>query len=810
MKNVALLHGLKEQLQKLLFNQKQLLETLEKHNLVPEHDENNNLVIDSKNIEESKRILLGEYDKLEKFEVVLAVVGTMKAGKSTTINAIVGREILPNRNRPMTSLPTLIAHKKGMRNPILYFKTEKINEYIVRLKEHKELTDYVNHKDIKSYDELLTLIFNIKNGKCKFKESYEGEKEIFDFLAELNDLVRVAKIIYDATKNLALKFPFAEYKEVTSLPRIEVEFTELAQQDEQLGNLVLLDTPGPNEANLPELQEILTQQLKRSSAVMLVMDYNQLKSKADNEIREELKKLPKIEKDRLFVLVNKFDQKNANSDDEEMTKKIVVNDLLNNQVYSENVYCIAAQNAFLATRFTNYLAENPEKPKFSEAEWIQDLAEKAFGLGDAQEDWEDASLEKIKKRTVNMLAKSQITLPLTNIIMDSYKNAPKIAMHSALKDVTSIFTDIKNVFNIKGRFTEQVALNDSEIKQIEETIKQLEHNIQTLKKNTEKAKDELGIISNQSVEEFNEAFSSIEEESADYIWSTILKLIKTFQDGKEQELKDQKRWLTLDNNYRQEREKIKRELQDIENSIEKRKGKITLRKSEMESLSKIIEEKNQEINRKLILGIEKTLNNISIGINQKIEKTNSDIVENMQEIQNTFGEEGIEINLSKLDITNIELSGSISINILNVSSTRNETYWHTTNRVTRWFGKFLNTDWGRESYTVTYCDFSLDELKAELKKLSIQGILEPVQKQVKQSLFQFSMQMTRDVEGVELQAEKLKNELVIALKDEQMPSLELKQKRKETLKQISIENKDIQKHIEIVKNSLTSTLESVV
>ncbi|HBV0140261.1 TPA: antirestriction protein [Escherichia coli] len=29
--------------------------------------------------------------------MVLAVVGTMKAGKSTTINAIVGQEILPNR-----------------------------------------------------------------------------------------------------------------------------------------------------------------------------------------------------------------------------------------------------------------------------------------------------------------------------------------------------------------------------------------------------------------------------------------------------------------------------------------------------------------------------------------------------------------------------------------------------------------------------------------------------------------------------------------------------------------------------------------
>ncbi|WP_460191923.1 dynamin family protein, partial [Escherichia coli] len=49
-----------------------------------------------------KRIeeLEGEQIKNARREMVLAVVGTMKAGKSTTINAIVGQEILPNRNRP--------------------------------------------------------------------------------------------------------------------------------------------------------------------------------------------------------------------------------------------------------------------------------------------------------------------------------------------------------------------------------------------------------------------------------------------------------------------------------------------------------------------------------------------------------------------------------------------------------------------------------------------------------------------------------------------------------------------------------------
>ena len=68
--------------------------------------------------------LKNEQQKLDKLEMVLAVIGTMKAGKSTTINAIVGMEILPNRETAMTTLPTLIRNIHGQSEPIL--KIEKI------------------------------------------------------------------------------------------------------------------------------------------------------------------------------------------------------------------------------------------------------------------------------------------------------------------------------------------------------------------------------------------------------------------------------------------------------------------------------------------------------------------------------------------------------------------------------------------------------------------------------------------------------------------------------------------------------------
>ena len=55
-------------------------------------------------------MLKEEITKLKNNEFSVAVVGTMSAGKSTFINSIVGKEILPHRNEGMTIIPTKIIH----------------------------------------------------------------------------------------------------------------------------------------------------------------------------------------------------------------------------------------------------------------------------------------------------------------------------------------------------------------------------------------------------------------------------------------------------------------------------------------------------------------------------------------------------------------------------------------------------------------------------------------------------------------------------------------------------------------------------
>lgn len=104
--------------------------------------EQQNKVLSIEKADELKEILNNEIEKLQKFDVVLAVVGTMKAGKSTTINAIVGREILPNRNRPMTALPTLICHNPSKHTPSLTIKPDVLNKLLMQLKPQLHLAPH--------------------------------------------------------------------------------------------------------------------------------------------------------------------------------------------------------------------------------------------------------------------------------------------------------------------------------------------------------------------------------------------------------------------------------------------------------------------------------------------------------------------------------------------------------------------------------------------------------------------------------------------------------------------------------------------
>ncbi|WP_449556454.1 clamp-binding protein CrfC [Huaxiibacter chinensis] len=388
--------------------------TGESNNVLPLH-------FSTRGVEAQHSMLNNELRKITRLEMVLAIVGTMKAGKSTTINAIVGTEVLPNRNRPMTALPTLIRHTPGQKEPVLQFAHVSPIDTLM-----KQLQDKLSNHDrgkltqrLEVDKDMNVLLGRIEQGDA-FEKHYLGAQPIFQCLKNLNDLVRLSQA-------LGVEFPFTDYAAIEHIPVIEVEFVHLAGLDAHLGQLTLLDTPGPNEAGQPHLQKMLSEQLARSSAVLAVMDYTQLKSISDEEVRQAISAVGKSVP--LYALVNKFDQKDRNSDDEEQVKAMISGTLMKGNISPGQIYPVSSMWAYLANRARYEITQHGKLPEPQAQRWVQDFAEAALGRR-----WRTADLadvEHIRHAADLLWEDSLFEQPIRKLIYAAYANASLYALRSA-------------------------------------------------------------------------------------------------------------------------------------------------------------------------------------------------------------------------------------------------------------------------------------------------------------------------------------------------------------------------------------------
>lgn len=422
---------------------------------------------DKVNTPKAIEILEGEQKKLERLEMVIAIVGTMKAGKSTTINAIVGTEVLPNRNRPMTAIPTLIEHTPGQTEPVLEFKNKAPIEHLV--KELRETLDYSDKKALVeklSEDRDIKELIDFIRSQTSYESSYLGADAIFNFLKGLNDLVRLSK-------ELGLEFPFSDYDEIHEIPVIKVEFVHLRETEQAHGKLTLLDTPGPNESGQPHLRKMLKDQLAKASAVLAVLDFTQLKSDADAQVRDDLKAIASVSEGRLYALVNKFDNSNRNSDNTEQVKAFVANSLMERSIPESHVFPVSAQNGYLANRARHELLMNNALPDPKVHPWVEDFGKKVLG-----EFWEEDILDTRRvKRAAEMLWKNSLFHePLEQVIKTAQAQAALLAIDTAAAKLVDTSTKLENFLNAR-----ETALTKS-TQELHEEITALLRDIARIKK----------------------------------------------------------------------------------------------------------------------------------------------------------------------------------------------------------------------------------------------------------------------------------------------------------------------------------------
>lgn len=241
----------------------------------------------------------------------VAVVGAIKSGKSTILNAFIGRDLLPNQNAPCTISTIEIFHSNENCN---YVKKQFSDGSFENITSNKMFTlEQMFHSDIKEVR---------KNNTHSTIERY--------------------------------------------LLHTPINGIKTSKYGDVINKFVLLDTPGLDEIsttnfNTDYVKKISFKELRNSDALIIVLDYQNFMSDINGKILKLISSNEKlIERDRnkIFFVINKIDllnSKDESIDDciekaREMIKEYIPS------IKNPNINYVSARQALLARIVKNNFA----------------------------------------------------------------------------------------------------------------------------------------------------------------------------------------------------------------------------------------------------------------------------------------------------------------------------------------------------------------------------------------------------------------------------------------------------------------------
>ena len=404
----------------------------------------------------------------------MSIVAPMKAGKSTIINAIAGQELLPSCATAMTTLPTEIAFSTEIQEPIL-----TIPQTVIQIfgEIYQDIKQQLNKFGIESlqdklarYPHLTNILVEVRKAKnIHFENKIEGRIAINQTLNRLNHLIRLYSVIEP------LKDPLGQFTEV---PQIITPFLGISgtSQARTFGNLVIVDTPGPNEAGEGlKLTAVVEEQLRHSSAILIVLDYTQLNNEAAETVKQQVKPLLElIGKDNLYVIVNKIDQRRKGDMTTEQVKNFVAADLeLSHDHISDRVFEVSAIRAFAATQFLLEVQQNP-KIKLLEIKSLETIAQEVFGI-DWDEEIEDITVKFLAQKALKLWKKSGFAPFLEKAIASLMETAAPRCLLSALNLSRYRLLELKDDISLRSNAINQdVAKIQEEVAALEKDLAYLD------------------------------------------------------------------------------------------------------------------------------------------------------------------------------------------------------------------------------------------------------------------------------------------------------------------------------------------------
>jgi len=275
------------------------------------------------------------------------------------------------------------------------------------------------------------------------------------------------------------------------IPRINTPYWRASDSDntQMLGNLVLVDTPGPNEDGVLHLDAVVLDQLRESSVVLIVLDYTALDNQTAAEIRRAVAEVIEARgRENLYVLVNKIDQRREKSMTPPQVRQFVAGQLkLVNSGHEDRIFEVSAVQAFCFLNFMQELDRQPGVP-LPELKAAQALAREIYQV-DPEEELRDATCEKLVRKANSLWEKAGFSPFLERAIEELMRGAAPKAIISALNRCQQRLTNLGEDVALRRKSIGHAAgVLQTEIDELEAALKKLKEHRRKLQEKVEGTK----------------------------------------------------------------------------------------------------------------------------------------------------------------------------------------------------------------------------------------------------------------------------------------------------------------------------------
>jgi hypothetical protein len=347
----------------------------------------------------------------ENREFEVCVIATMSAGKSTLINSIIGKKLMPSKNQACTAI-------------------------IVRI------------KDVDGHEKFKAKVYDIDN-----KLIVEYPELTPETLKEINENKNVSYVSVEGD------IPYISSKNF---------------------NMVLVDTPGPNNANDGNHKEITHKFLKNQDKGMIlyVLDTTNISSNDNDtlfkQVAQAMENKGKKSKERFLFVINKIDAIDVESGSEDVNSIVTNarNYLQRNGIENPNIFPVSAELARLAR-----IKQKDEKLTFNENETLNSKTRyftQVAGMNmidycDINQSARIAIKEQIDKAG-NDFKKAEFYSGIPAIEYTINNFLEKYATPTLVKDATDSFFRQLEAKQITNKLKEKMIENEKERNEISKTI----------------------------------------------------------------------------------------------------------------------------------------------------------------------------------------------------------------------------------------------------------------------------------------------------------------------------------------------------